>query len=548
MRLDPTALPTDVARFDTLAASSDTGDLETALALYRGDLLDGIDLITLEPDGYFLHERNRLRDLALRVAGTLVNAHDHSNNWEDVIRISRRGLMIDPFDEALHGHLVRALQKLGRHREARDQDDAFRHRMQTELGVPLPARPHHTPPRRAHVTPDPAIPAVPALPQPPPHRLWAVPVLAVLLALVVVAGLWRVGQGGPLAQGAPVSAAVKGLPSVSLEAYDLFLRAEDLRKAASDDTRLRAAIVVYRQATALDPDFSGAHAGLAMAAVAIAQRRFDAQQPPDASRSQAYDAAGQALQRDPENAHALIVLSRLQAQDGARDMALISAKRAVLSRPGDAEAHANLALLLSRSGQASAARTELSRLRQLDPMPRPDVMLIYGEIAFAEGRYDAAIADFVRAWPDLPQSPVLLTHLAAALAIQGQLAQSQVVLKDLRASWPKANLHQLYAHYAPIRLAAQNQRLLDGLRRAGLPVWSPGDNPATTDRLSSADLAALVGRVPGSERQYLRGEELCRIESGRSVCGAIFHAPVGRGVDYVFLAPTEIRFFSAPVK
>ena len=175
-------------------------------------------------------------------------------------------------------------------------------------------------------------------------------------------------------------------------------------------------------------------------------------------------------------------------------------------------------------------------------------MLIYGEIAFAEGRYNDAIGDFVAAWPDLPHSQVLLTHLIASLAIQGQLRQAQVVQKGLFAALPEANLHQLYSHYAPLRDAGQNQRLIDGLRRSGLPVWSQGAAPAASDRLAGAELASLVGLVPGSPSQYLRGDELCRIEDGRSVCGAIYHAPAGLDVDYVFLAPTQIRFFSLPAK
>lgn len=548
VRLDPAVLDCDVARFERLAAAKTQPDLEAALALYRGEFLEGFDLMALAPEAEFLPERHRLRDLGLKVAAELTGLHARAGAWDEVVRVARRGLAIDSFDEVLHVRLIDALQRLGRQREARDQDEAFRSLMKTELGItlarqtaPVPVRPSATPslPTTGQAVPTAAPPRRNLLP-----FALGVAVMVAMLALGV--GLWRQGTA-PSAVSAE-SAAADRMPTRSLQAYDLFLRAETQRRAARDDAQLQAVMAIYRQATDLDPAFAEAHAGLALAAVTIAQRRFDALLPPDASRDQAYDAAGRALQRDPENAHALIVLSHLQAQDNALAMALLSAKRAVASRPDDPEARANLALLFSRSGQASAARTELTGLRQLDPKPRPDDMLIYGEIAFAEGRYDAAIADFVRAWPDLPKNQVLLAHLTAALAIQGQLAQAQTVLKDLRATWPEANLHQIYAHYTPLREARQNQRLLDGLRRAGLPVWSPGADPASTDRLTGAVLAALVGQVPGSERQYLRGDEVCRIEDGRSICGAIFHAPPGLRVDFVFLAPTEILFFSGPGK
>ncbi len=551
LRLDPQAMDCDVITFDRLALSSDPADLEVALGLCGGDLLEGADLVLLDPDGFFQAQRQRLRDLALQVATTLVAAHATGGRWDDVVRVARHGLVQDPYAETLNAALVQALQALGRPGDARDQDAAFRRVMANDLGLTLPPLP-----QAARRTIDPAPPAVPqpgppeppGPPGPPRRDLGRLAVAVGAVALIAGVGLWQMTVPRPTAAGGQAVPAVSALPTTSLQAYDLYLRAESQRLAARGDSKLRAVIALYQRALTLDPDFTAAHAGLALAAVTLAQRRFEALLPPDEARDQAYAAAGLALQRDPENARALIVLSRLQAMDGAREMALISAKRAVLAAPGDAEARANLALLLSRDGQAFQARSELARLRQLDPVPRAEGMLIYGEIAFAQGRFDAAIADMVAAWPDLPQDQVLLTHLTAALAIQGQLVQAQRVLQDLRATLPEANLYQMFSHYAPLRSAVQNQRLLDGLRRAGLPVWAPGAGLAPEDRLTGPALAALIGRVPGSPNQYLRGEELCRIENGHSVCGSIYHAPPGRGVDYVFLAPTEIRFFSDPTK
>ena len=185
-------------------------------------------------------------------------------------------------------------------------------------------------------------------------------------------------------------------------------------------------------------------------------------------------------------------------------------------------------------------------MRQLDPVPRPEWLLILGEIAFADGRYNNAIADLVAAWPDLPNNPVLLAHLTSALAIQGQLVQAQMVRDKLLARWPEANLYLMLERYRLLRSAEQNQRLLDGLRRAGLPVWPHGVRLVAADQLTGTDLVAFLGGVPGSSDQYLRGDELCRIEQNVSVCGAIYRAPPGLKVSHVFVAPTELRFFSLP--
>lgn len=560
IRLNPVAVGTDVALFDRLALSPDPGDLEAALAVYRGDLLEGIDLISLAPDGYFLHERSRLRDLALKVVATLVDGYDRDMKWEQTIRASRRGLAIDPYDEALHGRLVGALQKLGRNREARDQGEAFRKRLKAELGIISPPQATMATDRRSATAQVLTMPASSPDPMPSlqnrPTRMVIGLALAVTVFIAVSLGIWRQSSDNSAALPTPIApaAAVSDrIPTRNLAAYDQYLRAEAQRRAATDVAALRKVLPAFRRAFTLDPNFAEAHAGYAFVAVALWERSLWDLIPSITARNGAYDAAGRALELDPDNARALIVLSRIQAQDGAGDQALATARRAVTAEPDSAEAHANLALILSRNSQAFKARAELTRLRQLDPIPRPEWLLIFGEVAFAEGRYYNAIADLVAAWPELPDNPLLLEHLTAALAIQGQLVQAQMVRDKLLTLLPEANLYLLLEHYSPLRRAEQNQRLLDGLRRAGLPVWPQGVGLAEADRLTGTDLAALLGAVPGSRDQYLRGQylrgnELCRIEQGRSVCGAIYRAPPGRDVDYVFVAPTELRFFSVPPK
>ena len=540
--LDPKAIGNDVAEFDRLALSSVLGDLEAALALYRGELLEGVDVIALDPDGYFQHQRTRLQDLALRVARSLVEAYGQKRQWEDAVRVARRGLVLDPYDETLHARLFDGLQKLGRPREARDQDDAFRTLMWSELGVTVTARgiadplPRPTAPAYPGAAPAAPTPTGPTIPPRRRARQIVVGVAAAALLLALAAGIWRFEDPGPAAR----------IPTRNLEAYDQYLRAEDLHLSSSDADQLGHILALYRRAIELDPDFAEAHAGYARAAVEVWHGGFTSIMPEISARNTAYQAAGRALELDPDNARALVVLSRIQAQDGARDSALASAERAVAAQPNDAEARANLALILSLDGQAFKARAELTRLRQLDPVPRPEWLLIFGEIAFADGRYNNAIADLVAAWPDLPNNPVLLAHLTSALAIQGQLVQAQMVRDKLLARWPEANLYLLLEHYSPLRGAEQNQRLLDGLRRAGLPVWPQGVRLVAADRVTGTDLAALLGDVPGSSDQYLRGDELCRIEQSHSVCGAIFRAPPGLKVSHVFVAPTELRFFSLP--
>lgn len=588
--LDLQSFDIDVVQFEKLARSTDLGELEAALALYRGDLLEGIDVLSLAPDGYFLQERNRLRDLALQVAGKLVDGHGRQQHWEDVVRACRRGLNIEPFDEALHPRLVDALQKLGRHREAQGQDEAFRSRLMSELGVA--SAPHvaqgagqrlANPPLAATAPqPAPIAPTVHTTTSPRP-RVW----LAALAAAVVVAilalgpGFWRddARQSAALQEVPPVASNTDRIPTRNLQAYDQYLRAEAERLTAFSDDQLRAVLTAFRAAITLDPDFAAAHAGFALVAVELWQRSLDGPFPSLSARSEAYDAAGRALQIDPGNARALIVLSRIQAQDGARVVALASARRAVASEPASAEARANLALTLSYAGHTTEARAQLTQLQRLDPIPRPEWYLIFGQVAFADGRYDAAIADFAAVWPTLAQNALLLEHLAAALALQGRLRQANQITDRLVSLMPNANLRLTKQRYALLRDRKQNERLLEGLRRAGLPEWPYRFIPNEKLRLTGRDLAALTqgaqwtgqlgngstfrlesdaeggftfhaDNVQVSGRQFLRDDELCQVTPVRpaagETCGSVYRNPDGQNPEskFVFVSADDVRYFS----
>jgi DNA-binding SARP family transcriptional activator len=274
VRLDPDGLDCDVIAFDQLALSSDLINLENALALYGGDLLEGTDLTLLDPDGYLQSERLRLRDLALKIASALSVIHVQGGNWDDAVRVARRGLVLDPFAEALNVKLVQALQALGRHREARDQDDAFRRLMARELGLSISPTALDAPALISH----PVIGAVAAAPRQEllPHRdLRRLAIGAAVLLLGAGIAVWQFATPRLSVVGGPVETTPSTLPSANLQALDLFLRAESQRRTAANDTQLRAAMAVYQRATSLDPGFAEAHAGSALAAVTIAQRRAE---------------------------------------------------------------------------------------------------------------------------------------------------------------------------------------------------------------------------------------------------------------------------------
>ncbi|TIN05072.1 MAG: alpha/beta hydrolase, partial [Mesorhizobium sp.] len=97
----------DVARFEDLAAGPTPGQLEQALVIYRGDLLDGFDLKEEPFEDWLRVERERLRTIAVAVLETLVAHYSATNSLASCVRVATRLLALEPLREDIHRALMR---------------------------------------------------------------------------------------------------------------------------------------------------------------------------------------------------------------------------------------------------------------------------------------------------------------------------------------------------------------------------------------------------------------------------------------------------------
>jgi DNA-binding SARP family transcriptional activator len=138
------AVAVDLIAVRTLLAqgveAATTEALQDALARFRGELLEGLDL----PACYRFHEwwvgeRELLRALRLAALATLVArlaaAARDDGALEEALRWARQRVAIDPLTEATHVDVVRVLGRLGRVREAQAQVETCRRILDTELGA-----------------------------------------------------------------------------------------------------------------------------------------------------------------------------------------------------------------------------------------------------------------------------------------------------------------------------------------------------------------------------------------------------------------------------
>ncbi len=131
--IDQSTAGIDVEVFSSLLASTNPGDREKALALYKGDLLAGIPLKEDALEEWLRPLRERLR---ARAIDTLVQLVEQPSDHEASQRLLDQLLALDPLNEAAHRKLISFYAAQGRTSEAVKQFTVCKELLRRELGVP----------------------------------------------------------------------------------------------------------------------------------------------------------------------------------------------------------------------------------------------------------------------------------------------------------------------------------------------------------------------------------------------------------------------------
>jgi len=116
--------------------SLDAGRAEEALALYRGDLLEGFFASASPAFEHWLdHERQHFRKRAFAAALSLAEVHEAQGDLMGAAAWLTRATEISPYAEAALQRLLTVLDRAGDRGEAMRNYREFAHRLQVELGV-----------------------------------------------------------------------------------------------------------------------------------------------------------------------------------------------------------------------------------------------------------------------------------------------------------------------------------------------------------------------------------------------------------------------------
>jgi Flp pilus assembly protein TadD len=215
--------------------------------------------------------------------------------------------------------------------------------------------------------------------------------------------------------------------TANAEAYDQFLRGRAFLYQRNPDA-MRRALAAFERATALDPEYAMAWAGLAMAHTG---RIINSDADPGTGRLIAVSAASRAVQADAGLSEAHNALGQVNwllewnwvAAEG-------EFRRAVALDPNSSLTHQSLGHMLSQAGRPKEADPAMRRARELDPLnPFPHAMS--SQVAFQSRNPQAAHALAVRA---IELSPGLwIGHQMLGQALE-QLGQPDAALEALAAA------------------------------------------------------------------------------------------------------------------
>ena len=135
LTLPPAAVRTDVTAFEQAVATGTTTALESAAALYRGDLLAGLTAEAPGFEDWLMSERERLRELAIESLARLLGQRRAAGATEAAVQLALRLLALDPLQEAVHRTLMRLYAQLGRRDAALRQYQVCVAALQRELAA-----------------------------------------------------------------------------------------------------------------------------------------------------------------------------------------------------------------------------------------------------------------------------------------------------------------------------------------------------------------------------------------------------------------------------
>jgi DNA-binding SARP family transcriptional activator len=371
----------DAAAFED---ALDAGRVGEAIALYRGDLLEGFHISDApEFERWLDRERARLATRYTDAVEALASDREKAGDFHAAVTHWRALATRDPYSSRFALRLMRSLVAIGDPAGAVMYARQHERLLEEELSITPDAevadlvrqiqseRPRGSVPLQVPAVVQtrndtPVATATREIAPPSDKRRWsgkAIGAAALIIVIVAIVATLMDGAGKPLPPRAPAAVALQATPD------DSYFRALIVRGRNAEISRSKEGLAVakeaYERAIALDPTSALGHAGLASVYELLAWYRFLPQQP---ALDSARVIAQRAFALDSFLPDSRSIVARTLADDGRFAEAERHLKRAIALDSTDGRAHYWYAALLVTLGRGADAMREAKLAEKLDPL------------------------------------------------------------------------------------------------------------------------------------------------------------------------------------
>jgi TolB-like protein/DNA-binding SARP family transcriptional activator/Tfp pilus assembly protein PilF len=244
----------------------------------------------------------------------------------------------------------------------------------------------------------------------------------------------------------------------NMAAYDCLLRGiEHALGYGLHDNRL--ARELFERAIALDPDYALAHAYRALGLM----MEHGYANAPEPIKLMALESGQKGVRLDPNDARCHQFLSQVYLYLARHDEALFHQERSLALNPSDPHGIVQYGFVLAQIGRAKEGIDWIRRAMRLNPAHPPWYWADLAVALYADERFEEALEANKRvsagtAWQH--------ARLAACYAKLGRLEEARAETEEVLRLDPNFHLSKVAMAY---KFPADRDRVLDGMRRAGLP-------------------------------------------------------------------------------
>jgi TolB-like protein/DNA-binding winged helix-turn-helix (wHTH) protein len=257
------------------------------------------------------------------------------------------------------------------------------------------------------------------------------------------------------------------------EAYDEFLKGWERHWRASREDFAQAE-AHFRKALQLDPGYSRAHAALALIYWQAWQQGWH-------QNVGVWYAGWARARRELEGAMVnptplvLSLRSSMQLYNLRFDEAISEARQAVSLNQNSATGYLALAEALGYAGRSTEAIEAVNKALRLDPNFPAPYLSVLGRVKFDQGQFQDAANTLERAILINPRDESSIIFLIAAFGHLSEQNKGLALIKQINNHYENEKVRALSIDWMknrwPYRNKADRERLIEGLKKAGIPDW-----------------------------------------------------------------------------